>query len=399
MKDNIPVDITRFLKEEYKYIEIKRGTKLADSLPFISSFWDEDKNELSPSKLSYGSDKKIHLICEKGHKFHTKPSELRKGQWCNHCPMWGSLTNYDIDNYFKESNRNIKRLDSFTTSLDKLSWECLDCSNVWITTFNNIKSKGSGCPKCNLTGRKLLWSSEDIDNYLISNEIPIKRVGAYTNSYSKTLWECNVCRYQWETSYSSIRQGTGCARCQKSNPHDNIYVDNYLISNSIPIKRLSEYTNAGDKLNWECLKCGHVWKTGWYHISGDGSGCPQCKSSRGEKRIHQVLTKLGVSFLPQYKFSDCRNRRVLPFDFCILDDRDRPKLLIEYDGAQHFMAIKHFGGEKSFIKTKVNDSIKNKYCKDNNIRLLRIPYTDYLNIEETLQQAIDKLNEEEDKGE
>ena len=43
-----------------------------------------------------------------------------------------------------------------------------------------------------------------------------------------------------------------------------------------------------------------------------------------------------------------------------------------------------------FKKTKLHDRIKNDYCFDNNIPLLRIPYWDFENIEEIL---FDKLVE------
>ena len=38
--------------------------------------------------------------------------------------------------------------------------------------------------------------------------------------------------------------------------------------------------------------------------------------------------------------------------------------------------------EEHFKDMKYRDSIKNKFCKDNNINLIRIPYTDYDKIDE-----------------
>ena len=64
-------------------------------------------------------------------------------------------------------------------------------------------------------------------------------------------------------------------------------------------------------------------------------------------------------------------------------------LLIEYDGRQHFEISEYFGGYEGFINTKIRDTIKNIYCRNNNIDLLRIPYWEFDNIENIL---IDKLN-------
>ena len=63
-----------------------------------------------------------------------------------------------------------------------------------------------------------------------------------------------------------------------------------------------------------------------------------------------------------------------------------------YDGQQHFKPVNfngsQDGGLSSFIETQKRDEIKNRYCKDNNIKLIRIPYWDYENIEKTLQCKI-----------
>lgn len=50
------------------------------------------------------------------------------------------------------------------------------------------------------------------------------------------------------------------------------------------------------------------------------------------------------------------------------------------------MAVDYFGGEDGFKKTVAHDNIKNDYCKNNDIKLLRIPY--YANVEEELNNFL-----------
>lgn len=57
-------------------------------------------------------------------------------------------------------------------------------------------------------------------------------------------------------------------------------------------------------------------------------------------------------------------------------------LLIEYDGIQHFKCVDYFGGEIGLKKIKKNDLIKNNYCMVKNIKLLRIKYVNFNEIEE-----------------
>jgi len=59
-------------------------------------------------------------------------------------------------------------------------------------------------------------------------------------------------------------------------------------------------------------------------------------------------------------------------------------MLIEYDGMQHFKKSNFF----NLSYTSYNDSIKNKFAKENDIDLLRIPYTEYNNIENIIMERI-----------
>lgn len=63
-------------------------------------------------------------------------------------------------------------------------------------------------------------------------------------------------------------------------------------------------------------------------------------------------------------------------------------ICIEYDGEQHFKPIELFGGEKQFKIQVENDNIKNTFCKENNIKLIRIPYYELNSIPNFLNKAI-----------
>ena len=82
-------------------------------------------------------------------------------------------------------------------------------------------------------------------------------------------------------------------------------------------------------------------------------------------------------------FKECKNIFPLPFDFYI----PHKDICIEYDGEQHYKPIEYFGGVKKFKRLKRNDNIKNKYCKENNIKLIRIKYSQYKNIDKILKKS------------
>jgi hypothetical protein len=51
------------------------------------------------------------------------------------------------------------------------------------------------------------------------------------------------------------------------------------------------------------------------------------------------------------------------------------KLGIEIDGAQHFKEVAYFDSNQSLIERQALDTQKNAKCLENNIQLIRIPYT------------------------
>ena len=127
------------------------------------------------------------------------------------------------------------------------------------------------------------------------------------------------------------------------------------------------------------------------NLRKDTTGCPVCRGGeyRGEKKLKEVLIEKGYTdFKKEKKFEDCKSPReskrctLLKFDF-YLKDREGREILVEYDGEQHFKPVNFGGidGTENFIAIQRRDKIKNDYCKENNIPILRISYLDIDNIE------------------
>lgn len=105
------------------------------------------------------------------------------------------------------------------------------------------------------------------------------------------------------------------------------------------------------------------------------SSCGCLGTSYGEHLIDTYLAELGVNYTRQYTFDDCVYQGKLKFDFAIFGEDNNLKLLIEYDGAQHFSPVPFFGGEEGLESTKRRDEVKDRYCTEHRIPLLRLPYT------------------------
>jgi hypothetical protein len=121
------------------------------------------------------------------------------------------------------------------------------------------------------------------------------------------------------------------------------------------------------------------------------------------QKIQQVLTELAMPFSREAKFPTLRSDKnwLLRFDFVVyieeeaIGDRVYPRdtsgkavmCVIEFDGIQHFESTQVFGGDKAFEEGKRRDEIKNQFCVDNNIPLLR------LRPEDDIAIAVDKFTD------
>lgn len=112
----------------------------------------------------------------------------------------------------------------------------------------------------------------------------------------------------------------------------------------------------------------------------NGIGCPICKLSKGELRIKNYLDENKIKYVRQKKFRECKDKRMLPFDFYLPSEN----ICIEFDGEQHFAIINYYGGTTNFEEIKKRDNIKNYFCEKSGITLIRLNKTNVDKIDELL---------------
>lgn len=95
-------------------------------------------------------------------------------------------------------------------------------------------------------------------------------------------------------------------------------------------------------------------------------------SSKSEKKVYKLLTNAEIPFECEKSFGACYPGSIIPFRFDFYVDKT---YVIEFDGEQHFKSIEFYGGENRLKAQQWHDYHKNKWCKENNVPLIRIPYT------------------------
>lgn len=141
---------------------------------------------------------------------------------------------------------------------------------------------------------------------------------------------------------------------------------------------------------WECkCDCGNITRVSVNDLRRDLYGdktrhgtysCGCLSKSVGEKKVKTQLDLLQIKFKMERTYKDCINPKTgckLRFDFYLPDYN----CCIEYDGFTHYIANGGWNTEENLAGIQYRDNIKNTFCKDNNIRLVRIPYTDFNKID------------------
>ena len=134
-----------------------------------------------------------------------------------------------------------------------------------------------------------------------------------------------------------------------------------------------EYEERKSRITVKCNQCGFIFSPSLTNLRRENKKvlCPKCKSgkSRSEIYIADWLEKNNIQYETEKNFSwlmDSHKR----FDFVI----ESNKVIIEYDGEQHFRPVDFFGGEEKFKRLQESDEFKTRKAIENGYQILRIPY-------------------------
>lgn len=251
------------------------------------------------------------------------------------------------------------------------------CNNVWKASVISL-SNGHGCPFCANNIKKTQEQIVDEVKRLTNGEYEV--LSEYTGTHGVLTFKHLTCGNVFDMTANSFLRGQ---RCPKER------YERVAKSNSVPLEVAQEmmlkstngeyeikgnykglYPRKNGKAKILHKTCGSIFETQPSRIINRISGCPICSESHGERIVRDFLIEHNIPFEREYRIKECKNKRALPFDFAVIENGEL-KCLIEYDGEQHF---KPKFGEIHFKNTVYNDGIKNQFCKDNNIDLIRIPY-------------------------
>jgi hypothetical protein len=332
----------------------------------------------------------------------------------------GARVNIQCDNCGKEL-KNIRWVDYLFCVKEDNKYYCNNCSiqifngnNIKKTRLKNGKSFEQWCIDNNHQDVLDRW------DYKLNNKNPCE-INYGTND--RYYFKCPRGLHKSELKNINLfTSREGSIKCKACNSFAQWGIDNicddflekywdYEKNIVNPWIIASQY----NKNVW--IKCQETDCHGSYDIRPNSfvnnHRCPECNSSKGEKKISDLLNinkfqKLEQEeydllinddkkyYIPQKKFDDLigLGGGLLSYDFYL--PNQQYNFLIEYDGEFHYKPIRNYKNEpikyaeERLRKQQIHDEMKNEYCKKRNIKLLRIPYWEFNNIETILFSFIKK---------
>lgn len=356
----------------------------------------EEKGYILLSKEFKGVLEKLEYICpkhkDKGSQFITFSKLHSCNRGCKYCGHERTAKKRRID-FDKKYDKNlcIKHGFEYIDTIRKdgkimIMFICNKHRELGIQYMvkPNMQRDIKGCKYC---------SGKQLPEWYVLDKLKkvsphIELLEPYVNLTTSIKYYCKKHNQYSKNTLQNLLKGEGCCYCgrEKLSVLNMLSKEEYQqrVSLKNPNVTVLEYNGSHSSVaKFKCNLCSHIWESSASYMSSDGKLCPNCQKMhyKGEKRVSDVLNVYNIEYIEQYRFEDCKDKRPLPFDFFL----PKYNICIEYDGKQHFEQRE---GWTDLKHIQYHDNIKTRYCEENNIKLIRIPYWDFNNIESIIKEYI-----------
>lgn len=321
----------------------------------------------------------------------------------NYTHLFSKYNPYSFDNitlYMKKEvhNGTVLLSTEYKGDKDKMDFRCGECGKTYSAFWNTFKSgKHKICPECFKTLKsesKIAVKRVNSSEYLIKIQqnglFPL--FGEVTDTKEKILVQ-DKDGYMGMTKLYTALSGGSFDRYSIKNPYTIINARLFCAKNNYDCV-IPDQVYKGDKEKIKLIcSCGEYFQTTITHLVHDRKyRCDKCthRQSNIEGMVQNYLQSKGIVFIREYTYADCVDKGTLPFDFYLPEY----KSIIEVDGVGHYKPTKFNGNTKiadsTYESTVLHDKIKNEYCQNYDIPLLRIPYWafDTLEYQEKIKQFL-----------
>lgn len=393
-----------------------------------ASCWSSH-NEFRAIQVTKSSNKKYKFDCEDcGHEIQLMLCNVTKGQWCKYCNSDGicdeenclfcyqkSFASHPMSESWSTRNNILAR--QISRRSDKKFWfDCVDCKHSFQSVLYSVNND-KHCPfcksqqlcdeeGCTICFEKSCASHEICKAWSDDNDIQPRQV--FLQSNKKVKFNCLICYHTYDTTVQHYINRSGscpyCANkylCEKEDCkpcHQKSFASHpqsYCWSTKNTDSPRKLFKGSETTCIFECDICHSEFKSKLYNVL-TGYWCPYCKK-KTEAKVNTFLKKQEGEWSTQLRFHWCRfsnTGNIMPFDFGSVSK----KVLIEVDGAQHFMQISNWDAPEN---VQAKDVEKIQYCLKEGFSIIHINQLDIWNNvydwKNILQIEIQRLNDLEPK--
>jgi hypothetical protein len=386
----------------------------------IASFNKTHNNKYDYSLFEeyVNAHQEIKIICPE-HGIFSKKIYKHEKEGCPHCSLIDKHKKLSKTHMKKEHGEDLTPTESFIKKAKSIHGDTYDYSKTVyesarkpVTIFCNmcgnyftLSRAGGHVSKpargCNICAPKRRGESNRKKSEKYIKECEELHEGYY--KYDKTKYisneesvkvYCTNCEVYFDVNAGDhlhrkngckICSGERCVKDRRLTKEEIVRRGNEVHQNKYEYKFLGEVKSNKDKFVIICSDHGEQKPQIINDHINKNVGCPSCKRSKGEEKIAFWLDVNNIEYNPQHPFDDCIHKNKLPFDFYLPEFN----VLLEYNGEHHYKYLEYFHKTKEeFDEQQKRDQIKREYCKQNNIKLIEIPYWDFKNIEKILDKEL-----------
>ena len=333
----------------------------------------------------------VKIYCNK-HKdfFYQRPAHHFNGRGCAYCAGSMTYTRNDFIQKLKEIHGNEYNYSKvmYKNSITKIIIVCKKHGE-----FKQIPSAhmvGQGCPKCgiqkNIQSRRI--STEEFiekAEKIHRNKYDYSRVD-YKSAKEKIIIICKK-HGEFKSSPDNHLRERICPLCadvtrrkkKRSTTEEFIKNAKKIHGSKYNYSKVLYFVNHR-KVIIICKIHGEFEQSPGNHLIG--AGCPHCVY-KNEGKVKDLLLKYFKDWkiIPHKKiwhtYKDYHHKRYC--DFWL--EKDNVKVVVEYDGVQHFNPTSFGCHDKKIVKDRfkkiqLKDKLDFQFCQENNIILHRIKYNE-----------------------
>ena len=306
--------------------------------------------------------------------------------------------------YKHAGNKGLTPCDIPPNSAKKYWFICREekCKNSYDQPIKKKTQRNDGCSYCkgtkvNHTNCLSTTHPELAKEYDPDNEIPVDQITAKSGEIVGWICDKHDEPFKFQASPSrrtDFLRPSGCRKCNFAGHAQEEGGHEFFVEQARKVHGLENYSyperyiNNVTPINIHCHSIvpnsnpprehGLFLQTPESHKNG--SGCTKCAEerygSRLEKEVKHYLNEMEITYGVDQTLPGLKYISSLFVDILIdIPEKFPRKIVIEVDGRQHFQSISTWGGDQDFELRKTRDKVKDLYCTQNNITLIRVPYS------------------------